>query len=145
MEQCEGSEVPYELPIHGGVEETSGSTQPSGWRRVFEAERILMNHPHSNEYTAEEIDQWLRGWALLVDSSSRRLADVRSDLENAAASLDRNSPGHLAIEMRMKGSTKQEIARALGVSITRGASILRDAQEQMARYLRGDGTEATPW
>ena len=101
-----------------------------------------MGHPSSNGYTPEEIDQWLRGWTLLVSSSSRRLSDVRSDLENAAASLDRNSPGHLAIEMRMKGSTKQEIARALGVSITKGTSILRDAQEQMARYLGRDGTGA---
>ena len=102
-----------------------------------------MNHPNSNGgYTAEEIDQWLRGWTLLVSSSSRRLTDVRSDLENAAASLDRNSPGHLAIEMRMKGSTKQEIARALGVSISKGASILRDAQEQMARYIGSDTTGA---
>lgn len=97
-----------------------------------------MDHPNSIGYTPERIDQWLRGWTLLTSSSSQRLSDVRSDLENAAASLDRNSPGHLAIEMRMKGSTKQEIARALGVSISRGASILRDAQVTMAEYLSAD-------
>ena len=102
-----------------------------------------MNRPNSNGYTPEQVDQWLRGWALLINSSSQRLSQVRSDLENAAASLDRNLPGHLAVEMRMKGSTRQEIARALGVSISRGASILRYAQEQMARYLGTDDT--APW
>lgn len=91
-------------------------------------------------YSPEQIDQWLRAWTLLTRSSSSHLSQVRSDLESAAASLDRNSPGHLAVEMRMKGSNKQQIARALGVSNSKGAEILHRAQEQMARYLGWNGT-----
>jgi hypothetical protein len=90
-------------------------------------------------YSPEQIDRWLRAWTLLANSSSRRLLDVRSEIEAAASRLDRNSPGHLAMEMRMKGSSQEQIARALGVSNIRGARILRHAQEQMARYLGWDG------
>lgn len=89
----------------------------------------------TESYSPEQIDQWLRAWTLLTSGTSDRLARVRSDLESAAASLDLNSPGHLAVEMRMKGNDKQQIARALGVSNSRGSAILREAQEQMARFL----------
>ena len=86
-------------------------------------------------YSPDTIDQWLRAWTLLTGGTSERLARVRSDIESAAASLDMNSPGHLAVEMRMKGNDKLQIARALGVSNSRGATILREAEEHMARHL----------
>lgn len=91
-------------------------------------------------YTPEQIDQWLRAWSLLTSSSSERLSAVRSDIEQAASALDRNSPEHLAVELRMKANSPTQIARALGVSNSRGASILRHAQEQMARELGWDGS-----
>jgi hypothetical protein len=96
----------------------------------------------TNRYSPEQIDQWLRAWPLLTNSTSQRLLDVRADIEAAATGLDRNSPGHLAVEMRMKGSSRLQIARALGVSNTRGARILREALEQMSRLLGGDGAAA---
>ncbi len=86
-------------------------------------------------YSPDEIDRWLRAWALLLESTSPRLSEVRADIEHATSVLDRNSPGHLAMELRMKGSSERQIARALGVSNTQGARILRKAVEQMARYL----------
>lgn len=89
----------------------------------------------TRDYSPDQIDRWLRAWALLLDSVSPRLLKIRDDIETAVSTLDRNSPGHLAVEMRMKGNSEQQIARALGVSNTRGARILRDAREQMARHL----------
>ena len=92
-----------------------------------------------NVYSPDQIDQWLRAWTLLSNSTSERLAKVRSDLESAAASLDMNSQERLAVEMRMKGNNREQIARALGVSNSRGARILKGAQEQMARRLGWPG------
>ncbi len=93
-------------------------------------------------YSPEQIDRWLRAWTLLAIGGSRSLAEVRADLEAAVATLDRNSPGHLAVEMRMKGSSKEQIARALGVSNSRGARLLRDAEEQVAEHLGWDREKA---
>lgn len=42
----------------------------------------------------------------------------------------------------MKGSSKEQIARALGVSNSRGARLLRDAEEQVAEHLGWDREKA---
>jgi hypothetical protein len=96
----------------------------------------------TRDYSPNQIDRWLRAWTLLVGATSPRLLKIRDDIESAVATLDRNSAGHLAVEMRMKGSSEEQIARALGVSNSRGARILREARERMARHLGWQGEAA---